>query len=75
MLLIAAFVVFTEILGLDLALGALAENGVANGLMKTSEAVPLVGGAMLTVILFPVIAMRLTGIKRQRGGYDDRDGL
>ena len=40
---------------------ALAEIGMENGLMKSSEAAPLVGGAMLTVIVFPMIAMRLTG--------------
>jgi Kef-type K+ transport system membrane component KefB len=53
---------------------ALAEIGMANGLMKSSEAAPLVGGAMLTVIVFPMIAMRLTGGQRS-SGLHDRDGL
>jgi Kef-type K+ transport system membrane component KefB len=56
---------------------ALAEIGMANGLMKASEAAPLVGGAMLTVIVFPVIAARLTGKSaiRRSGRFVYRDGL
>ncbi len=56
---------------------ALTEIGTANGLVKSSEAAPLVGGAMLTVILFPVVAMRLTGqaVGRATLHLNDRDGL
>ncbi len=56
---------------------ALAEIGTANGLMKPAEAAPLVGGAMLTVILFPLIALRLTGEStgRATSHLSDRDGL
>lgn len=41
------------------------------------EAAPLVGGAMLTVILFPIVAMRLTGQAADRAmmHLNDRDGL
>ncbi len=51
--------------------------GVANGLMKASEAAPLIGGAMLTVILFPIIAMKLAGqsASQATAHLDDRDGL
>jgi Kef-type K+ transport system membrane component KefB len=55
---------------------ALTQIGVGNGLMQAAEAAPLVGGAMLTVILFPMVAGRLVG--RPRGGaahFTDRDGL
>jgi hypothetical protein len=53
------------------------EIGVANGLVKSSEAAPLVGGAMLTVILYPVVALRLTGqsIDHATARLNDRDGL
>jgi hypothetical protein len=56
---------------------ALGEIGVANGLVKSSEAAPLVGGAMLTVILYPVVALRLTGqsIDHATARLNDRDGL
>ena len=56
---------------------ALTQIGVANGLMQAAEAAPLVDGAMLTVILFPIIAMRLTGqsIKQATARLVDRDGL
>ena len=56
---------------------ALGEIGTANGLMKPSQAAPLIGGAMLTVTLFPVIAMRLTGqaVDRATMHLNDRDGL
>lgn len=56
---------------------ALAEIGMANGLMKSSEAAPLIGGAMLTVIVFPMVAARLTGGRQPARvrGFDDRDGL
>jgi Kef-type K+ transport system membrane component KefB len=56
---------------------ALGEIGVANGLMKASEAAPLVGGAMLTVILYPVVALRLTGqpVDTATAHLNERDGL
>jgi len=56
---------------------ALTQIGVANGLMKAAEAAPLVGGAMLTVILFPIIALQLTGqsVRQATAHIDDRDGL
>jgi len=56
---------------------ALGEIGVASGLMKPSEAAPLVGGAMLTVILFPILALRLTGqsVDHAMAHVNDRDGL
>ena len=51
--------------------------GVSNGLVKTSEAAPIVEGAMLTVILFPIIAMRLTGLSvaQATAHLGERDGL
>jgi Kef-type K+ transport system membrane component KefB len=51
---------------------------VAGGLMKPAEAAPLVGAGMLTVLLFPAIALPLAGLKRGRdpeAARDDRDGL
>jgi Kef-type K+ transport system membrane component KefB len=51
---------------------------VANGLMRPAEAAPLVGAGMLTVVLFPAIALRLTGKPGshiQAVARDDRDGL
>jgi len=56
---------------------ALAEIGTASGLMKSSEAAPLVGGAMLTMLLFPLIALRLTGqtASRATAHLSERDGL
>ncbi|MFH0344269.1 MAG: hypothetical protein ACHBNF_19605 [Chromatiales bacterium] len=45
--------------------------------MKSSEAAPLVGGAMLTMLLFPLIALRLTGqtVGQATAHLSDRDGL
>jgi len=56
---------------------ALSEIGVASGLMKSAEAAPLVGGAMLTVILFPLAALRLTGQSVAKGTahLGEKDGL
>jgi len=55
---------------------ALTQIGVANGLMSAAEAAPLVGGAVLGVILFPAIAMRLAGgASTPARGFDHRDGL
>jgi hypothetical protein len=52
------------------------EIGVDNNLMQAREAAPLIGGAMLGVILFPMIAMRLSGISvTGASATSDRDGL
>jgi Kef-type K+ transport system membrane component KefB len=51
---------------------------VAGGLMKPSVAAPLVGAGMLTVLLFPAIALPLAGLSRSKDPaslVDDRDGL
>ncbi|MBP7081762.1 MAG: hypothetical protein KBA96_11665, partial [Rhodocyclaceae bacterium] len=51
---------------------------VSGGLMKAAEAAPLVGAGMLTVLLFPAIALPLAGLKRGQNPdavHDDRDGL
>ncbi|HKA39034.1 MAG TPA: hypothetical protein VKD25_04655, partial [Burkholderiales bacterium] len=56
---------------------ALTQVAVENELMQPSEAAPLVGGAMLTVILFPLIALKLTGqsVATATAHLRDRDGL
>lgn len=51
---------------------------VAGGLMKPSVAAPLVGAGMLTVLLFPAIALPLAGLRRGKDPasvVDERDGL
>ncbi|HEX5092230.1 MAG TPA: cation:proton antiporter [Burkholderiales bacterium] len=55
---------------------ALAEIGTAKGLLAPSEAAPLVGGAMLSVILFPMVA-RLAGrtARPVRAYLYDKGGL
>lgn len=56
---------------------ALTQVGVENGLMSAAEAAPLIGGAMLSVLLFPLIAMYLTGNTAARTSIytDERSGL
>jgi len=56
---------------------ALTQVAVDNGLMQAAEAAPLVGGAMLSVILFPIIALGLTGqsVAAVTVHARDRDGL
>jgi len=50
---------------------------VAGGLMKPAEAAPLVGAGMLTVLLFPAIALPLAGLRPRGEGAaaDDSDRL
>ena len=56
---------------------ALTQVAVENHLMQATEAAPLVGGAMLTVIFFPPIALRLTGhsVREAMASARHRDGL
>lgn len=46
---------------------------VAGGLMRPSEAAPLVGAAMLTVLVFPAVALAVAGLHRgqARDALDD----
>jgi Kef-type K+ transport system membrane component KefB len=53
---------------------ALAEIGTEGGFMSASQAAPLVGGAMVTVLLFPPIALRLIG-RKGSGKVHDRESL
>ena len=48
---------------------ALTEIGVSNGLMRPAEAAPLVSGSLLGVVLFPMIANRLTSPATRPGHH------
>jgi Kef-type K+ transport system membrane component KefB len=56
---------------------ALTEIGVSSKALAPAEAAPLVGAGMLSVILFPILAMRLAPqpLGRVVPRFDDRDGL
>lgn len=54
---------------------ALSEIGIARGLLLPSEAAPLVGGAMLGVILFPPLAMRLSDVAKNTRRTQDWEGF
>jgi Kef-type K+ transport system membrane component KefB len=46
------------------------------GVLPPSQAAPMVGAGMLTVILFPALGFRLAGVARGApSGDEDRDGL
>jgi Kef-type K+ transport system membrane component KefB len=54
----------------------LTQVAVASGAMTPAEAAPLVGAGMLSVIVFPVIGMKLAGVARPARHADPaRDGL
>ncbi|MFO1305518.1 MAG: cation:proton antiporter [Burkholderiales bacterium] len=54
----------------------LAQVAVAAGAMAPAEAAPLVGAGMLSVIVFPIIGMKLAGVERPPSPADTaRDGL
>jgi len=54
----------------------LTQLAVGVGAMSSTEVAPLVGAAILGVILFPVAGMKLAGLERPTGGsHGGRDDL
>jgi Kef-type K+ transport system membrane component KefB len=54
----------------------LTQVAVEAGVMPSSEAAPLVGAGMLTVLLFPLLGLKLAGVARgERRGHEDYEGL
>ena len=54
----------------------LTQVAVEAGVMQPAEAAPLVGAGMLTVIVFPVLGLKLAGIARgERRPHEERESL